>query len=181
MSPSFAEVRIPIELDKLRYLVFDANTMLKYEEVSGGKRYFQTLSEMFATYDKHNVPVSPEDPTYNPEQPRRLNLIAMMQELDVQSVIKMLWAALHTYDKDENPTWDFKSHERLARHVGGWTVCQIIPLIVAGHLANSPTAKEVGESKPVAENVVAMPTKTDQTPADDGGTLSTEQLAAGFI
>lgn len=179
MSPTIAEVRVPIKLDRDRHLVFDANTMLKYEEISK-KSYFDTLTKLFEARDLHTVPVDKEDLSKG----YKTRWLDVLKSVDIADIIDFVYAALHEYDANDDPHWDM-SRNKVAKSIRGFSITGIVPLLLEGHLMNSPTKKELGESAPVPPpSPVVVLTPKDSTPAKEesnSGDISTEKLAAAFV
>lgn len=172
MTP-IAEVRIPVKLAGERALIFNGNTQMKYEEFSG-KRYFATIAEFLAIYQRHTK----EPPADAPDRKPIVDTMGLMEDIPIKEVLCMVCAACHEYDKDDNPTWPL-TPSKLGRMTKSYDLAALFPLLVLGHSGNVPTKSELGESAPA--NVVAMPVKAEpETTPATGGPSTIDLPAADF-
>lgn len=189
MTP-IAEVRIPIQLDKdkegrwiQRSLVFDANTCVAYDDVSG-KFYWDTIARFFAVYSMPEL--RPTATVVNakgisvPTQAEASRIaIATLRHVPSKDVLQMAWAALHEYDKMDNPVWPL-TLSQLGRLVKPVKMAGLMAMLVNGHSANSPDKDELGEASGAGPVLVPTPAEATQSPAASGGAPSTGLPADAF-
>jgi hypothetical protein len=128
---TFAETSVPIQLNGQKYaMVFDANTMAAYEEVRPGKFFLETAVTMAEIAQKMKE-----------EHNSRL-FFRLLPIADVQALV---WAAIHTYDENDEPTWPLK-YNHVRRLITQTNIAEVLQLLVFGYSVNAPTAKTMGES-----------------------------------
>jgi hypothetical protein len=98
------------------------------------------------------------------------------REVPMADLVTMIWAALHEYGKTRDPdeaTWPLTLN-RVKRLLTPIRALEILPLILAGHTANSPTPEELGEASGRPQLAPKPPAPVVQMPQELGGEASTE-------
>lgn len=161
-----AEVRSTIKLGgRDRTLVFNCNTMVAYEQATG-KFFLQTVSDLvtaaFPSGMEKGIVKSPYE---------------ILRKVSMADLRALLWAAMHEYDKEDNPIWPLTLNQ-----VGRLLLFQdIIPAFnsfLVGQVGNNPTRKEMGESQ--AESEKTIPTGAPQNTPETGGERGIELPADAF-
>lgn len=178
-----AEVRIPIVLDKPRTLIFNLNTMLAFEQISG-RFYFDALLELLEIYGQATqeardlkIRLNPVWDGTDPNDPLKLNILKLLRRVSMGTLKFLVWAALHEYTKDDEPKWPL-SVGAVGRMILPVRVPEILNLLVQGHTSNSPTSNELGEADSAAK--AAGPAEVVPMPQSSGGEQSSELHAEDF-
>lgn len=152
MQPLFAEKRVPIQLGGEEFvLIFNANTMAAFEEASG-KFYLDTLARLFdairpsweARKAKTNgapaVPTTVGEDDYLADNP-----ITLLRLVPMKEILALVWAAAHTYDRDDVPSWPY-TLPQIGRMINLTDIPRLVIAFMNGQTANSPSTAEMGES-----------------------------------
>ena len=177
MTPTLAEVRIPIQLDIPRMLIFNLNTMAMFEQTTRtaenveGKFYFDVILKLFEIYQSVTTEAqelmkrAAEEAEPGTDlsrlemvdiQKMGLNIIRKVSMIDLRALI---FSALHEYPKGSKvPEWPLTIYE-VGRHLTPLLMPGILRKIIDGHSQNSPTRKELGEvsAVPTAAPVLVKP------------------------
>lgn len=176
---NFAEVTIPITLDKPRKLIFNLNTMSAFEEASNGVFYFDFIMRLYEVYSKALT-----DARYQaikngtpeiPDEQLQLDTRTLVRAISVRDLHAVIWAACHEYHGDE-PYWPLTKNQ-IGRIVKPMDMLAHLPLIMRGHAQNSPTEKEAGESSAAAKLELVSVAETEN-PSETGGEASGVLVAA---
>lgn len=179
-----AEVRIPINLDQARTMIFNMNTMAAYEEVSG-KFYFDTLLDLHTNYtsvlEEARAAAGLEpgqmlDPT-NPAHMLKVNAFKIVRKLPMKDMRDLIWAATHEY-KGDDPYWPL-TRTQVGRCINPMSVMIVINAILKGHAENSPTKKELGEAASAVRTTVVL-AEAVETPHANGGVPSIALVDSDF-
>jgi len=190
MTP-IAEVRLPVNLDRQREIIMNANTMRFYEQESAksgaGKSYWETMLDLMRFYDdcgEEMVAVG----TYEKSEDRKITqrrlqlYTSVMRYINTTELLAMIWAALHQYDAQDEPFWDL-TPSKLGRMIKPIDTIGLVSAIIRGHNGNAPTAKELGEVSGGDEKVVEVlpaETKTPRPQLVNGGAASIALPADAF-
>jgi len=155
----FAETTIPIELDGPRMMVFNANTMGAFEEKSG-KFFMDFMGQVFDALHPKADPTSSEMPL------KLASAWDIVRKIPVRDIHLLVWAAIHTYDEDDFPSWPL-TPGRVGRLIQFQDIPDILTAIMRGHNKNSPTKAEMGESP--ARSVPAAPLSAGDAPSTEAG------------
>ena len=163
-----AEVRSTLRLGgQDRTLVFNANTMIAFEQATG-KFFLHTVSELMNAAYPEGL-----------EKPIARSPYEILSKVSMSDLRALLWAAMHDYDADDNPVWPLKLTQ-VGRLL---TLPDIIPafsVFLRGQTANSPTNNEMGESQAADEQ--AIPTNGQpQTMQENGGERGIELPEGAFV
>ncbi len=178
-----AEVRIPIDLDGPRTLVFNLNTMMAFEQMSG-RFYFDALMELLELYanaskvarDK-KLALNPQWDGTDPKDPLRLDVVTLLRKVSMATLKSLVWASLHEYNENDDPKWPL-SIGTVGRLITPLKVPELLNLVVQGHTSNSPTPGELGEAGSAAK--VAVPAEVVVMPQPSGGAPSSELQEVDF-
>jgi hypothetical protein len=177
MTP-IAEVRLSIQLDKERALIFNVNTMSAYEQASGNF-YWDTMLKLFEFYEKHQADLAPDLPGEKRSQAQMTRMgLEMLRHLSTRDLTALLWAATHEYNGDV-PFWPL-TQAQVGRYLRPQDTPRILNLIIQGHTSNAPTRSELGEvsgAGPVTDN----PAEVARTQAAAGGPASIALPLDAFV
>ncbi len=182
MTP-IAEVRIPVELDRdartgaylPRSLVFNVNTMAAYEEKTG-KFYWDTVLKFSEIQGKYGYRLETGETVPSQAEMRRSST-DIIRRIRVADIHAMLWAALHTYDAQDNPKWPL-TLAQIGRLIMPFDTAKFLGLILKGIQANSPTNAELGEVS--GGPTLVKPAEPPTTQEESGGEASIELPASAF-
>ena len=172
MTPT-TETRVPVKLDKERFMVFNANTMCAYEEATG-KFFLDTVAYL------HNVLkplIESRAKLAAGESPEELSGMEIMRKVSTRDLRALLWASLHEYrGNPPEPFWPLTQFQ-VGRFLQPKDVIRIFTLFMFGQSSNSPTKSEMGES-PAREMV---PESAPRPTEESGGEPSIELPADAFV
>ena len=182
---NFAETKVPIELGTdsngkpiTRILIFNANTMCAYEEAT--KKFF--LDTVTSLYDAMR-PALDAQKTVEAETSSvpATNAFNIIHKVPMKDLRALIWAALHEYDRDDNPVWPLTIGQ-VGRLIQLQDVPRVFNAFLRGQIKNSPSTEELGESRassaPAAPNPLGGATL--KTGAESGGERSIELPADAF-
>lgn len=141
---------IQIELDKKRTLVFDMNTFAAFEEATGGQSFFEVVTRLMTTINSF-----PEVTDESGNKTRKIDPVALFKVIPVREIRALVWAALHTYDAQDDPHWPLTINQ-VGRLIHLGNVAQIALATMTGQLRTNPTAEELeaaGEEQEATEVV----------------------------
>ncbi len=169
-----AEVRVPFTLDKPRVLIFNYNTIAKYEEISSKANgrdmfYWDTMMNLFEVQGKVAAAAVQQGKG-------QYAWVEVMRSLPMRELRFMLYAALHEYGArpTDPPTWPVDI-TLLSRYINPARTVDVLKAIVEGHQANSPTKEELEASLGPPEKT-AGEDRPERAPGESGGTASFELL-----
>jgi hypothetical protein len=161
-----AEVRSSIRLGGAdRTLVFNCNTMVAFEQVSG-KFFLHVVSDLLSAAYPQGVEKAVVKSPYE-----------ILSKVSMSDLRALLWAAMHEYDENDDPVWPLKLHQ-VGRLL---TLPDIIPaftIFLRGQTANNPTSSEMGESQ--AEKEKMKPTEAPPITQETGGERGIELPVDAF-
>jgi len=174
MQPPINEVRIPVVIDRDRTLLFNLNMMSKYEEITKNS-YWTTITKMIQFY-RDNLGTLKLDDEKALEKYIDANFMGLMAKLacviPVRDQHALLYAACHEYDGNDEPSWPLTLGQ-LGRFIKPGVSLFLLSQIIAGHMGNSPTKKELGE--------VSGLDKVKTMPAIDSRVPKTEDANSGRL
>lgn len=130
-----------------RTLIFNCNTMVAYEQVT--KKFFlHTVSGLLDAIYPHGVNGEIAKSPYE-----------VISKVSMEDLRALLWAAMHEYDKDDNPTWPLTVNQ-VGRLLSLSDIVPAFKSFLKGQTANNPTESEMGESQAESK----MKTQHPQTP-----------------
>jgi len=163
----FAEIRVPVMLDKERFLIFDANAMEAYEEATG-KFFLDTVASLYEAMR----------PVVEMQQKKlKVSNMQLTRHIPVKFLRALVWATCIEYDKDDTPSWPFTLNQ-MGRVLLPHMILPVFTAFLKGASANSPTTAELGESQALPK---ANGTQEEQTEADGGGEPSIDVPASAFV
>jgi hypothetical protein len=176
MEVVIAEARIPILLGGKKFVMrFSANTMCAYENATG-KFFMDTVSRLYEIM----FPKGHEDKDGKLVAVRvsGMDIIRRVSMVDLRA---LLWAAIHEYDKDDEPTWPM-TISQVGRQLNFQNIVPIFISFLTGASANSPTKEELGESSAVTESSPTQRSAESSPPSSavNGGATGIE-LPAGAL
>lgn len=169
--PMIAETVVFVQLDAKRALRFNGNSMAAYERETG-KFYLESIAALYEAYqeirDLREADALKKDgeaglaeavaAAAGPEKTaaeaklKKFQATRAMKDfsflarrISISDIRAMVWAALHEYDQDDNPSWPLTINQ-VGRLLSPSTVLSVVPQIIRGQTENSPTVAEVGES-----------------------------------
>jgi len=135
-----AETIITIELDKPYQMYFNANCMCAFEEATG-KNFLDTVAKLYEAYK----PML-EAQKAGMETSESLAALRIVTKVPITDLSALIWAGIHTYDKDDNPQWPLTLGQ-VRRMITISTIPKLFLSFLQGQSANSPSASEMGESR----------------------------------
>jgi hypothetical protein len=129
MNPTSKPVKITLD-GKPYSLLFDLNTFDKFEEVSG-KFFLDFLASIQDALQKAR-----DEAKGNPQAEAAL-ASTLMRSIRLGDIHKFIWAALHTYDREDNPIWPI-SLNKLGRLIDISTIPTLLPALLNGTTENLP-------------------------------------------
>ena len=189
MTPMIAERRVTVMVDKERPLIFDFNTMAKYEEVNEGKFYWDTMMDIFEANDKVVNRATEQwqkaHPGEDPSGKVQVNNLEIMRVIPMRDLRAVFYAALHEVRQIggvPRAVWPLKSIDEAGMYMNPTAVLKLLRSIIAGHAANSPNRAELGEASAPSTSTDS-PDKVivlEEKPAVNGGAASTGLAEADF-
>ena len=192
---NFAETVVPILLDQQRNLVFNANTMKAYENVTG-KFYLDTVAKLYdamrpslevqrTTEMRESLAAVVSEVTGEPVKAVTVSALDVIHSVPMNDLLPLIWAALHEYGKNpvdpDEPSWPLTLN-RVGRLIQFADVPRVFTAFLKGQIKNSPTESEMGES--LAPSVTAVKVNghgaAPTTEADNGGERSINLPADAF-
>lgn len=199
MQP-FMETRVPISLGGVkRTLVFNVNTMCAYEEATG-KFFLDTVASLYDAMapalttaikqaaasaetgqDAASEPgldgngASDSQPSLG-QRNAKTSPFDIVRKVPMRDLRALLWAALHEYDQNDEPTWPLTLNQ-VGRMLGMADILPIFTSFLKGQSVNQPSKEEMGESLPAAVDGGASPALKLTA---DGGDHSIELPASAF-
>ena len=199
MQP-FMETRVPISLGGVkRTLVFNVNTMCAYEEATG-KFFLDTVASLYDAMapalttaikqaaasaetgqDAASEPgldgngASDSQPSLG-QRNAKTSPFDLVRKVPMRDLRALLWAALHEYDQNDEPTWPLTLNQ-VGRMLGMADILPIFTSFLKGQSVNQPSKEEMGESLPAAVDGGASPALKLTA---DGGDHSIELPASAF-
>lgn len=145
MLKLIAEVRVPIELNGDSYtMCFDANAMAAYEDATG-EFYLDALAKL---YDALKPALAPT--VEDSESAALTRSFEVVRKVPIKCLRALLWAAIHEYDKDDNPHWPLTLNQ-VGRLLQVSDVTRVFLAFLRGQTKNYPTKEEMGESLAVVK------------------------------
>jgi len=186
-SIKLIEKRLPIVLDRLRYLLFDLNTMIAYEEKTctptrpEGKFYWEVVLRLLEFHDNELAKLPPlQEGEKRPTEELKKLFEAYGKAVGAADVRMLIWAALHEYeDGSDEPHWDI-TPATVGRYLTPAQSLGAVSLIVKGHQLNAPTKEELGEALGAAVQTMKSASTTPPEVKTAGGQKSIE-LPAGAL
>lgn len=134
MIQPIAEIQVPIKLGDTDYvMVFNANTMVAYEQATG-KFFLRTVAMLMAVAFPKGLK---EEQETNPWM-----ILSKVSMIDLRA---LLWAALHNYDSDDNPKWPL-TITQVGRLLQLKDIVPTFNQFLKGQAGNNPKDNEMGES-----------------------------------
>ena len=149
-------------------LYFNLNTFSAFEEASGGQFFLDFLMEMKDALVSA-AGGSTESLNLTPESAEKI-----IRKLSSKKVRALLWAALHTYDANDEPVWPF-TIGKLSQMVDVNNLHQILTTLWAGANENMPEAKPE-EGRPT--NGVPAPLQQPENGGEQFGPSDEDVLAS---
>jgi len=163
---SLAEKRVPIKLGGRDFtMIFNANTMCAFEDATG-KFFLRTTATLLMTAFPNGT-----------DKPMVLNPGIILGKVSMVDLRALLWASIHEYDADDNPTWPLKLNQ-VGRMLRLEDILPIFNSFLTGQSDNNPTEKELGESQAEAQKV-SQDSPLKSTP-EAGGERGIELPADAF-
>lgn len=135
---NIAETVIPITLGgQKRAMVFNLNTMAAFEELRK-KSFTDTVVKLYEELE----PLLRDKNSSTDAARVGLRILSRIPMLDLRA---LLYAALHEYDEDDNPTWPL-SVTQIGRMIGPSNILEVFGAFLRGHQENLPTKEEMGEA-----------------------------------
>ena len=144
---NLAEARIPIMLDKERMMIFNANTMEKFEQATGSF-FMDTVAKIYEAM-KPYLDQARERQKENHTKELMINSFEMSRKISMSSLTALVWAAVHEYDEKDEPHWPL-TLSQVRRYINTTTVPQVFMKFLQGQIENTPTKEEMGESPALA-------------------------------
>lgn len=146
MNPTSKTTTITIAGKKYE-LYFDLNTFSAFEQVTG--RFFtdflMDIREAFL------------------ESKEKKDQFILFRRIPVKDVRALVWAALHTYNSDDEPQWPMTIN-KLGRVLDISQLQNLLPAIMEGNAENAPDVKEESE-----ESGTDRPPETALSNPESGG------------
>ena len=177
MQIQYAETVVPVKLDKVRNLVFNANCMMAYEEATG--KFF--LTTVASLYDAMRPALAAQAKAAEAKEGEdavivSVNPLSIIQQVPMKELRALIWAALHEYGKNpadpDEPSWPLTINQ-VGRLIQIQDVPRIFTAFLKGQTRNSPTQEELGESR---QRSVQAPATA---PASGGNVPRTEAASGG--
>jgi hypothetical protein len=144
-----AETVVNIELGGKEYkLYFNANTMVRFEEVTG-KNFLGTVAALYAAYK----------PMLEGKPDAAMASIELIRHVPMTELTALVWAGLHEYDANDEPTWPL-TLAQVRRMIDLAAIPRLFLSFLRGQAANSPTQQELGESQAPSETEKAATAAT---------------------
>jgi len=133
-----AETRVPVMLDRERFLCFDLNGMCAYEDATG--KFF--LDTVAALHDAVKPIVEAQ------KDGKVITDIEIARRVPVKDLRALIWAAVHEYDKQGEPVWPLTLAQvgKIIKPKPKAIVALLLAFL-SGYNANSPDTEEMGESQ----------------------------------
>jgi hypothetical protein len=137
MNPTSKPITIHLD-GKPHQLLFDLNTFAAFEEVSG-KFFLDFLASV-----QESVSKSRTEGVLNPME--------LLRNISVRDVRAFIWAALHTYDREDNAKWPF-TIQQLGRMIDLNSIPTLLPALLGGAADNfpEPTTQKEETDRPTNE------------------------------
>lgn len=176
MATPILEVRLPIQLDRERTMIFNGHMMQKFEEVAGNPngdeppRYWAVMIRLMQYYEDHADEIAElwrKDAPITAKllQRRMLMVPKIMRYISSKDLQLLLWCSLIEY-KGKKPTWPLDIDD-LARMIRPNQTLEIVNKLLEGHRANNPTAEELGEAS--GDGEATKPSEAAQSQPESGG------------
>lgn len=198
------ETRVPVTLGGVkRTLVLNVNTFCAYEEATG-KFFLDTVASLYDAMAPALAPAlaaavkqaavgaetgqdgadgSGADSSGVPatqaglgQRSAKTSPFDIVRKVPMRDLRALLWAALHEYDQNDEPTWPLTINQ-VGRLLGMADVLPIFTSFLKGQSLNQPSKDEMGESLPGVADGGATPAPKA---AADGGDHSIAFPASAF-
>ena len=195
-----AEVCTPIIIGGVkRELRFDLNTCCAYEEATG-KFFLDTVASLYDAMSPalttavklaaasaetgqdaasetglNGNGASDSQPSLG-QRNAKTSPFDIVRKVPMRDLRALLWAALHEYDQNDEPTWPLTLNQ-VGRMLGMADILPIFTSFLKGQSVNQPSKEEMGESLPAAADGGASPALKLTA---DGGDHSIELPASAF-
>lgn len=177
MTP-IAEARLSIHLDRERAMIFNFNTIRKYEE--SGKPYWDTMINLFDTYENLQKEIEGLGTAPTARQIGRLNL-SVLAHISMTDLQTLVWASVHEYGgpKKKTAIWPLEMDE-MGMYLHPSRSGELLRLVAKGYMQNAPSKEELGEVSGAGPQIVAPPAEAAQKASESGGDPSIELPADAF-
>jgi len=157
-----AETRVPVMLDKERYMLFNANTMVAYEEATG-KFFLDTVASLYdALQPVFEARARKKAGAEEDDNANVVIALRVMRRVPIRELRALLWASLHEYNAQGEPFWPL-TIAQVGRLLKPGAVLPIFTSFMRGQSANAPTKEEMGESQALPETAAASAPTADST------------------
>jgi len=176
-----AEVHIPVKLDRERTMIFNLNTLSRFQETSG-LFYFDFITNLQTTFNDVVENARRAALAKNPGADLRtilFNMNDVLKHIDLRAIHHLVAAAVHEYDSDDNPVWPL-TVGKVGRYISTIDVYPLVRKILDGHMQNAPTPTELGEASPRPAAKPGVAGETQNGSNGNGGVPSLELVAADF-
>jgi hypothetical protein len=151
-------------------LYFDLNTFAAFETATG-KFFLDFLASM-----EDAVRSAVAQNNGGSDQTAALQL---MRRISIKDVRAFVWAALHTYDANDEPHWPM-TEGQLGRMIDVNNIAQLIPKLLSANADNGPEVEGESTSRPtVPETSVRSDGGGTSGPSDDDALASLTMRSDG--
>lgn len=189
MPTPIAEVRLSVQLDRERALIFNLNTMAAYEEATANtgepKFYWDTMLALFKFYEDNAAeftelyPIKEGDGMDKARRRTKLGT-AIMRYISARELKALVWACVHEYKHDE-PIWPL-TVAQVAKFLKPQDTISTVYTIMKGHSSNGPSKAELGEaSGDGPSKIVEQPAEAAPKQQEAGGGRLIELPVAAFV
>lgn len=153
MNPTSKPLTVTLDGEE-RMFYFDLNTFSAFEEVTG-TFFFDFLGRLTQAVGETNGDLASNA------------VLQVLRKVSLKEVRALAWAAMHSYDRDDNPVWEMTLNQ-VGRMLDVQNIGQLLPSLLRTSTENMPKPEEVerptvGEKKKAARK---------SSPLTDGGSTS---------